>query len=50
MMTASEPIAGTSPLAALRAALRQTGVQACLIPSADPHLSEYLPEYWQLRR
>ena len=37
------------PLVALRAAMRVAGVQACLIPSADPHLSEYLPGYWQLR-
>ena len=37
------------PLVALRAAMRVAGVQACLIPSADPHLSEYLPDYWQLR-
>ena len=37
------------PLVALRAAMRAAGVQACLIPSADPHLSEYLPDYWQLR-
>ncbi len=29
--------------------MRAAGVQACLIPSADPHLSEYLPDYWQLR-
>ena len=29
--------------------MRVAGVQACLIPSADPHLSEYLPDYWQLR-
>ena len=36
-------------LSCLRAAMRTAGVQACLIPSADPHLSEYLPEYWQLR-
>lgn len=26
------------------------GVDACLIASADPHLSEYLPEHWQIRR
>jgi Xaa-Pro aminopeptidase len=36
-------------LAALRAVMQTAGVQACLIPSADPHLSEYLPDYWQLR-
>ncbi|MER1966218.1 aminopeptidase P family protein [Castellaniella sp. GW247-6E4] len=34
---------------ALRAQLRAEGLQACLIPSADPHLSEYLPEHWQAR-
>ena len=38
-----------SPVELLRAAMRSAGVDACLIPSADPHLSEYLPEYWQLR-
>jgi len=36
-------------LAALRDAMSQADVHACLIPSADPHLSEYLPEYWQIR-
>ncbi|GAA5177851.1 aminopeptidase P family protein [Niveibacterium umoris] len=35
-----------SRIDALRAALRQHGVDACLVPSADPHLSEYLPERW----
>ena len=36
-------------LAALRAAMQQHGVAAVLVPSADPHLSEYLPEHWQAR-
>ena len=36
-------------LNALRKAMQVAGVQACLVPSADPHLSEYLPDYWQLR-
>ncbi len=36
-------------LAALRAAMQQHGVAAVLIPSADPHLSEYLPAHWQAR-
>ena len=36
-------------LAALRAAMQQQGVAAVLVPSADPHLSEYLPEHWQAR-
>ena len=36
-------------LAALRAAMQQHGVAAVLVPTADPHLSEYLPEHWQAR-
>ena len=34
---------------ALRAAMRTHGVHACIIPSSDPHLSEYLPTRWQGR-
>ncbi len=33
----------------LREVMAQRGVQAVLVPSADPHLSEYLPERWQCR-
>lgn len=47
-MTLSTP-SHNNPLSALRDAMRQAGVDACLIPSADPHLSEYLPAYWQIR-
>ncbi|MBC7701502.1 aminopeptidase P family protein, partial [Aquabacterium sp.] len=36
-------------LAALRQHMNQQGWQACLVPSSDPHLSEYLPERWQTR-
>lgn len=36
-------------IAALRHAMQTHRVAACLIPSADPHLSEYLPEHWQAR-
>jgi len=36
-------------LAACREALQQLGMDACLIPSSDPHLSEYLPARWQGR-
>jgi Xaa-Pro aminopeptidase len=36
-------------IALLRAAMRQQQVDALMIPSADPHLSEYLPERWQGR-
>ncbi|KAF1053972.1 MAG: Aminopeptidase [Burkholderia gladioli] len=34
----------------LRGAMAREGVAACLVPSADPHLSEYLPEHWQASR
>ncbi|MEJ6006730.1 aminopeptidase P family protein [Paucibacter sp. AS339] len=34
----------------LRDAMKSQGVHACLVPSADPHLSEYLPERWQARQ
>jgi Xaa-Pro aminopeptidase len=37
-------------LAALRAYLTTAGLSACLVPSSDPHLSEYLPERWQGRQ
>ncbi len=43
----------TSPIrlriAQLREVLQRQGVQALLVPSADPHLSEYLPSRWQGR-
>ncbi len=33
----------------LRQALKDSNITAIIIPTADPHLSEYLPEYWQAR-
>ncbi|MGH8464985.1 MAG: aminopeptidase P family N-terminal domain-containing protein, partial [Pseudomonas sp.] len=36
-------------LAAVRQVMQREGVSAVLVPSADPHLSEYLPGYWQGR-
>ena len=36
-------------LAALRALMRERGVAAYVVMSADPHMSEYLPAYWQVR-
>ena len=38
-----------APLAALRQAMRERGIAFCLIPTADPHLSEYLPARWRVR-
>lgn len=37
-------------LAAMRATMAAEGLDALLVPSADPHLSEYLPGYWQGRQ
>ena len=36
-------------LSALRAQLDQYSLDAWIAPTADPHLSEYLPEHWQSR-
>ena len=36
-------------LTLLRAAMRQRGIDAVMVPSADPHLSEYLPARWKGR-
>ncbi|RIJ07208.1 aminopeptidase P family protein [Pseudomonas sp. 91RF] len=43
---------GTVPqrLAHTRELMRREGIHALLVPSADPHLSEYLPGYWQGRQ
>lgn len=37
-------------LAQVRQAMAAGGIDALLVPSADPHLSEYLPGYWQGRQ
>lgn len=34
----------------LRQVLKNNDITAIIVPSADPHLSEYLPEYWQGRQ
>ena len=53
--TASSPASLAAPadipsrLSAVRGALAARQVQAVLVPSSDPHLSEYLPERWQGR-
>ncbi|MBB3226911.1 Xaa-Pro aminopeptidase [Luteibacter sp. Sphag1AF] len=38
-----------SRLNALRQAMSRHGVHAVIVPTADPHLSEYLPPRWQAR-
>jgi Xaa-Pro aminopeptidase len=47
MDTRSSPI--PVRLESVRDALREHGIDALLVPSSDPHLSEYLPERWQGR-
>ncbi|MBC7501884.1 MAG: aminopeptidase P family protein [Herminiimonas sp.] len=43
------PAATRARIALLRDAMQQHRIDACLIPSADPHLSEYLPGRWKGR-
>jgi Xaa-Pro aminopeptidase len=40
----------TERLAQVRALMSRERIDAYLVPSADPHLSEYLPGYWQGRQ
>ena len=37
-------------IAQLRQAMSRRGLSAYIVPSSDPHLSEYLPARWQGRR
>ncbi|WP_447770835.1 M24 family metallopeptidase [Pseudomonas kilonensis] len=37
-------------LAQIRQLMSREGIHALLVPSADPHLSEYMPGYWQGRQ
>lgn len=39
----------TQKLAELRKIMQAESVQACIIPTTDPHISEYTPEYWKTR-
>ncbi len=48
MNAPTSPIAGR--IADMRNALARHGLAAFVVPSSDPHLSEYLPERWQGRR
>ncbi|MYM29191.1 M24 family metallopeptidase [Duganella sp. CY15W] len=48
-MHTPDPSQVVERIAQLRAAMRQHQIDALMIPSADPHLSEYLPERWQGR-
>ncbi|MDL2284861.1 aminopeptidase P family protein [Oxalobacter sp. OttesenSCG-928-P03] len=43
-----DPVAGRIRL--LRHAMQEEGIDACIVPTSDPHLSEYLPAHWQSRQ
>ena len=47
-MTAT-PSVFAQRIASAQSTLKELGLAACLVPSSDPHLSEYLPERWQGR-
>src|SRR5690606_34672161 len=51
-MNSQSPIQESVParLARVREVMAREGVDALLVPSADPHLSEYLPGHWQGRQ
>ena len=49
MSTSDFHVQRDARLAQLRAAMARHGIDAYIVPSADPHLSEYLPRRWQGR-
>ena len=51
MDTLQSSVATTrSRIQLLRQAMQAHHIDACLVPSSDPHLSEYLPQRWQGRQ
>ena len=50
MVAPRYPAAGAQGQQRLQAVGAEPGVHALLVPSADPHLSEYLPPRWQGRQ
>ena len=49
MSTSDFNVQRDARLAQLRAAMARHGIDAYIVPSSDPHLSEYLPRRWQGR-
>ena len=39
----------SNKITALRALMRENGIDACIIPSSDPHISEYPAAHWKCR-
>ena len=36
-------------ISALRSRMAENHIDGCIIPSADPHMSEYVPDHWKTR-
>ncbi|CAN7658162.1 aminopeptidase P family protein [Massilia sp. LjRoot122] len=49
MCIIDNPSAIAANLAQLRQAMKRHGIDAYIVPSSDPHLSEYLPAHWKGR-
>ncbi len=49
MSTNDSTVQRAARLEQLRAAMARHGIDAFIVPSSDPHLSEYLPRRWQGR-
>ncbi|WP_028696327.1 aminopeptidase P family protein [Pseudomonas cremoricolorata] len=51
-MNNQSPVLSTVPqrLQRMRSVMQREKIDALLVPSADPHLSEYLPGHWQARQ
>ena len=39
---------GQEKLGKLREGMKERGIAACIIPSADPHLGENIPDHWKI--
>ncbi|MES2831840.1 MAG: aminopeptidase P family protein [Pseudomonadota bacterium] len=46
----ADTLAIVGRLASVRAAMAEQSIDAYVVPSSDPHLSEYLPAHWQARQ
>ena len=46
-VTSQQPV--TDRLAALRESMREHSIDACIVPTGDPHMSEYISDYFKSR-
>ncbi len=50
MPAAMDANAHRSRLAAIRTLMKKRGIDALIVPAADPHLGEYVPDHWRVIR